>query len=44
MSQLNGQPTWFESGATRVVYSDASNSGYGGYSVKSVHRWLRVYG
>jgi hypothetical protein len=25
---------WFKSGATRVVYSDASDSGYGGYSVE----------
>ena len=34
VAQLNGQPIWFESGATRVVYSDASDSGYGGYSVE----------
>ena len=31
---LNGQPIWFKPGATRVVYSDASDSGYGGYSVE----------
>ena len=31
---LNTQPIWFKPGATRVVYSDASDSGYGGYSVE----------
>jgi hypothetical protein len=31
---LNGQPIWFKPGATRIVYSDASDSGYGGYSVE----------
>ena len=31
---LNSQPIWFESGATRIVYSDASDTGYGGYSVE----------
>ena len=31
---LNGQPIWFKPGATHVVYSDASDSGYGGYSVE----------
>ena len=31
---LNGQPIWFKSGATRVVFSDASSSGFGGYSVE----------
>ena len=30
----NGQAIWFESGATRVAYSDASSSGYGGMSSK----------
>jgi hypothetical protein len=34
VAALNGQPIWFKSGATRVVYSDASDSGYGGYSVE----------
>ena len=28
--QFNGQPIWFSPGVTRVVYSDASSSGYGG--------------
>ena len=30
----NGQAIWFESGATRVAYSDTSSSGYGGYVVE----------
>ena len=34
VAALNGQPIWFKSGATRVVFSDASDSGYGGYSVE----------
>lgn len=28
----NGQPIWFSPGATRVVFSDASSTGYGGFS------------
>ena len=31
---FNGQSIWFESGTTRVVYSDASDSGFGSYSVE----------
>ena len=31
---LNGKPIWFSSGATQIVYSDASMTGYGGYMVK----------
>ena len=31
---FNGQPIWFDSGATRIAYSDASSSGYGGYIVE----------
>ena len=31
---LNGKPIWFSSGVTRVVYSDASTTGYGGYVVE----------
>jgi hypothetical protein len=31
---LNGKPIWFNPGATRIVYSDASDSGYGGYVVE----------
>ena len=34
LPQFNGQPIWFESSATRVAYSDASSSGYGGYVVE----------
>ena len=36
VAALNGQPIWFKSGATRVVFFDASDSGYGGYSVEVV--------
>ena len=34
IEELNGNPIWFSSGATRVVYSDASDTGYGGYMVE----------
>ena len=31
---FNGQPIWFSAGTTRVVFSDASSTGYGGYLVE----------
>ena len=31
---FNGIPIWFSPGATRIVYLDASDSGYGGYVVE----------
>ena len=31
---LNGRPCRWSPSATRVVYSDASDSGYGGYTVE----------
>ena len=31
---FNGKSIWFSSGATRVAYSDASSTGYGGYMAK----------
>ena len=31
LSAFNGQPIWFSPGATRVVFSDASSTGYGGF-------------
>ena len=34
VDSLNGGPIWFEPGATRIVYSDASDSGYGGSLVE----------
>ena len=34
IDSLNGQPIWFSPSATRVAYSDASSSGYGGYVVE----------
>ena len=33
VDQLNEQPIWFSSGATRVVFTDASSSGFGGFIV-----------
>ncbi len=34
INDLNGQPIWFSASATRVAYSDASGTGYGGYVVE----------
>lgn len=34
ISLFNGRAIWFGPGCTRVVYSDASGTGYGGYSVQ----------
>ena len=31
---FNGQLIWFSAGATRVFFSDASSTGYGGYTVE----------
>ena len=31
LTAFNGQSIWFSTGATRVVFSDASSTGYGGY-------------
>ena len=31
LEAFNGQPIWFSRGITRIMYSDASSSGYGGY-------------
>ena len=31
---LNAHPIWFSPGATRVAFSDASSTGYGGYVVE----------
>ena len=33
---ISGKPIWFNVGATRVVYSDTSDSRYGGYMVELV--------
>ena len=33
---FNGQPIWFSPGATRVVFSDASSTGYGGYHLVEI--------
>ena len=34
LPMYNGRAIWFESGATRVAYSDASATGYGGFIVE----------
>ena len=45
LDHLNGRRIWFKSSAVRVAYSDASDTGYGGYIVELGPRWLRkVFG
>ena len=34
IDRYNSQSIWFSAGATRIVYSDASSTGYGGYVVE----------
>ena len=34
ISQFNGKSIWFSPGATRVAFSDASSTGFGGYIVE----------
>ena len=34
IDQFDGQPIWFSPGISRVVYSDASSTGYGWYVVE----------
>ena len=34
LDHLNGRRIWFKSSAVRVAYSDASDTGYGGYIVE----------
>ena len=34
IEHLNGRPIWFSPGSTRIAYSDASDTGYGGYIVE----------
>ena len=34
LEEYNAQPIWYTPSAVRVVYSDASNTGYGGYIVE----------
>ena len=36
LPSFNGSPIWFSPGATRVVFSDASSTGYGGYHIVEV--------
>ena len=34
LTHFNGSPIWFSPGCTRIAYSDASGTGYGGYVVE----------
>ena len=34
LDQRNGRPIWFKSSTVRIAYSDASDTGYGGYIVE----------
>ena len=34
IGKVNGQPTWHSPSAVRIVHSDASNTGHGGYMVE----------
>jgi len=34
LDQHNGRPIWFKSDTVRIAYSDASDTGYGGYIVE----------
>ena len=34
LDQHNGRPIWFKSSTVRIAYSDASDTGYGGYIVE----------
>ena len=34
LDQHNGRPIWFKSSAVRIAYSDASDTGYGGYIIE----------
>ena len=34
IGKVNGQPIWHSPSAVRIVYSDVSNTGYGGYTVE----------
>ena len=45
IGSFNGQPIWFSAGATRMAFSDASDTGYGGYVVELGNRsipWFMV--
>jgi len=44
ISDFNNHNIWHTPSAVRVVYSDASCTGYGGYMVKLVTMWLTACG
>ena len=39
LQQYNGQPIWRAPSAVRVVYSDAGDTGFGGYTVQHGRQW-----
>ena len=41
---FNSQPVWHHPSALRVVYSNASDTGYGGYTVEHGRTWFVVSG
>ena len=43
-SSLNARPIWHSPSAIRFVYSDASESGYGGFILSMVHVYHMVSG
>ena len=43
LTAFNGQSIWFSPGATRVVFSDASPTGYGGYCAVEIGNEMSEY-
>ena len=43
LDHLNGRRIWFKSSAVRVAYSDASDTGYGGYIVEQESSTMRDF-
>ena len=44
LQEHSSQPIWYSPSAVRCVYSDASDTGYGGYTVEHVCTLLKVTG
>ena len=44
IGKINGQPIWHSPSAVWIVYSDASNTGYGGYMVERFNSWYACPG
>ncbi|CAH3172552.1 unnamed protein product [Porites lobata] len=43
LDHLNGRRIWFKSSAVRVAFSDASDTGYGGYIIELGPRFWNLY-